>query len=252
MYSATSPGVGGGGDEASRLRGVCIVKGILFGNVSHHLGKKRELDGHTHEWKVYVKPVDNEDMSPYVKKVQFRLHESYANQNRIVSKPPYEVSESGWGEFEIQIRIHFNDANEKPVTFYHVLKLFHNSSSGGGGGGTGEGGSGSSNVPHGGTTTAVIQGRKSVISECYDEILFQDPTHYLYTLVTNTRRLTMYAHKHDTNVEERKERTLAKIREGKVRTREEIADFKVKLELARETIAKFKAEIGKVQDQDDS
>ena len=124
-----------------------------------------------------MKPVDNEDMSPYVKKVQFRLHESYANQNRIVSKPPYEVSESGWGEFEIQIRIHFNDVNEKPVTFYHVLKLFHNSSgSSVGGGGSGEGGGGSggtSNVPHGGTTTAIIQGRKSVISECYDEIIFQ-------------------------------------------------------------------------------
>ena len=155
----------------------CFSQGILFGNVSHHLGKKRELDGHTHDWRVYVKPVDNEDMSPYVKKVQFRLHESYANQNRIVSKPPYEVSESGWGEFEIQIRIHFNDVNEKPVTFYHVLKLFHNSSgSSVGGGGSGEGGGGSggtSNVPHGGTTTAIIQGRKSVISECYDEIIFQ-------------------------------------------------------------------------------
>lgn len=84
-------------------------------------------------------------------------------------------------------------------------------------------------------------------------LLFQDPTHYMYTLLTNTRRLTMYAHKHDTNVEERKDRTLAKIRDGKGRVRDEIADFKVKLELAKETIAKFKAEIGKVQDhQDDS
>ena len=44
---------------------------------------------------------------------------------RIVSKPPYEVSETGWGEFEIQIRIYFNDLTEKPVTLYHGLKLFH-------------------------------------------------------------------------------------------------------------------------------
>ena len=42
-----------------------------------------------------------------------------------MSKPPYEVSESGWGEFEIQIRIYFNDLTEKPVTMYHGLKLFH-------------------------------------------------------------------------------------------------------------------------------
>jgi len=44
---------------------------------------------------------------------------------RIVSKPPYEVSETGWGEFEVQIRIYFNDLNEKIVTLYHGLKLFH-------------------------------------------------------------------------------------------------------------------------------
>ncbi len=42
-----------------------------------------------------------------------------------MSKPPYEVSETGWGEFEIQIRIYFNDLTEKPVTLYHGLKLFH-------------------------------------------------------------------------------------------------------------------------------
>ncbi len=45
--------------------------------------------------------------------------------SRVVSKPPYEVSESGWGEFEIQIKIYFNDLTEKPVTIYHGLKLFH-------------------------------------------------------------------------------------------------------------------------------
>ena len=31
---------------------------------------------------------------------------------------PYEVSETGWGEFEIVIKIHFHDPNEKPVTNY--------------------------------------------------------------------------------------------------------------------------------------
>ena len=36
------------------------------------------------------------------------------------------MSETGWGEFEVQIKIHFNDVNERPVTFYHILKLFHN------------------------------------------------------------------------------------------------------------------------------
>jgi YEATS domain-containing protein 4 len=80
-----------GGEAAGRVKGVCVVKPIIYGNISQHFGKKRESDGHTHDWTVYLKPYENEDMSSYVKKVQFRLHESYPNPNRIVSKPPYEV-----------------------------------------------------------------------------------------------------------------------------------------------------------------
>jgi YEATS domain-containing protein 4 len=39
-------------------------------------------------------------------------------------KPPYEVTETGWGEFEIQVKIFFvPEANEKPLTFVHHLKL---------------------------------------------------------------------------------------------------------------------------------
>ena len=79
------------GEAAGRVKGVCVVKPIIYGNISQHFGKKRESDGHTHDWTVYLKPYENEDMSSYVKKVQFRLHESYPNPNRIVSKPPYEV-----------------------------------------------------------------------------------------------------------------------------------------------------------------
>lgn len=59
-------------------------------------------------------------MSTYVKKVHFKLHESYPNQNRVVTKPPYEVTETGWGEFEIVIKIYFVDTTERPVsTFAH-------------------------------------------------------------------------------------------------------------------------------------
>jgi len=38
----------------------------------------------------------NEDMSAYVKKVHFKLHDSYANPNRILTKPPYEVSQPNY------------------------------------------------------------------------------------------------------------------------------------------------------------
>ena len=69
-------------------------------------------------------PLALQDMSAYVKKVNFKLHDSYANANRTLTKPPYEVTETGWGEFEIVIKIYFQDPSERPVTIYHILKLF--------------------------------------------------------------------------------------------------------------------------------
>lgn len=85
-------------------------------------------------------------MSAYVKKIQFKLHESYGNPLRgmiyvlmkqdfcylytcmytynycsslsVVTKPPYEITETGWGEFEIIIKIFFIDPNERPVSIF--------------------------------------------------------------------------------------------------------------------------------------
>ncbi len=113
-----------GPDSGGRVKGVTIIKPIVYGNIARYFGKKREEDGHTHQWTVYIKPYRNEDMSIYVKKVHFKLHESYANPNRVVMKPPYEITETGWGEFEIVIKIFFNDPNEKPVSSYHSRFFF--------------------------------------------------------------------------------------------------------------------------------
>jgi len=234
----------GGG---SRQKGIHILKPIVYGNVSKYFGKKREEDGHTHQWTVYVKPFRNEDMSAYVKKVNFKLHDSYANNNRTVTKPPYEVTETGWGEFEIQIKIYLADPVERPVTIYHVLKLFQ----------TGTGPS---------TDPSALKGGKSVVSEFYDEIIFQDPTQYiqvhsyitqtspdqycsitLQPLLTTTRQLTMGAHKHETDFEEKKKATSIAIKNGRVRIQAEIADMKSKLDLAKRTTLKFREEIKKAQ-----
>ena len=35
---------------------------------------RTEKDGHTHAWRVYLRPFENEDLSVFVKKVQFKLH----------------------------------------------------------------------------------------------------------------------------------------------------------------------------------
>ena len=42
------------------LQGATVVKPVVYGNVARYFGKKREEDGHTHQWTVYVKPYRNE------------------------------------------------------------------------------------------------------------------------------------------------------------------------------------------------
>lgn len=65
-----------------RVKEKIFTRAIVYGNTAHYLGKKREEDGHTHEWTVFVKPYYNEDPAKYIRKVQFKLHDSYANATR--------------------------------------------------------------------------------------------------------------------------------------------------------------------------
>ena len=81
----------------------------------------------------------------------------------VLTSPPFEVHETGWGEFEIQIKIFFTDTTEKPVcvsmhkhgmhysllfqvTLYHLLRLFQ-------------------------ADPLVMAGKKNVVSEQYDEMV---------------------------------------------------------------------------------
>lgn len=163
------------------FQGVTIVKPLVYGNIARSFGKKRESDGHTHQWTVYVKPYLNEDLSVYVKKIHFKLHESYANSNRIVTKPPYEVTETGWGEFEIVIKIYFHDPTERPVTMYHILKLFQ------------------SPVVEGEVSS--LDAKKVLVSEQYEEIVFQEPTQLMQQYLTNVQLITNDEWEHDTDCE---------------------------------------------------
>uniref|UniRef100_A0A3Q3G6W0 YEATS domain-containing protein 4 n=1 Tax=Kryptolebias marmoratus TaxID=37003 RepID=A0A3Q3G6W0_KRYMA len=210
-----------GPDSGGRVKGVTIVKPIVFGNVARYFGKKREEDGHTHQWSVYVKPYRNEDMSAYVKKIQFKLHESYVNPLRVVTKPPYEITETGWGEFEIIVKIFFIDPNERPVTLYHLLKLFQSDSS--------------------------AMPKKTVVSEFYDEMIFQDPTAMMQQLLTTSRQLTLGAYKHETESALKESMVLSSFSE----LDQEITELKDKLKASRENINHLKAEIRKLEEDGD-
>lgn len=65
-----------------------------------------------------------DDISHFIKRVQFKLHETYPQHTRNIDKPPFQVTETGWGEFDIQIKIFFvPESGEKPISTFHRLKL---------------------------------------------------------------------------------------------------------------------------------
>jgi len=126
-----------------------IVKPFVYGTVAINLGKKLKEDT-THKWCVYVRGVNNENISNFVKSVQFTLHNTFENNVREVNKWPFELYEMGWGEFDIKIKIRLVDETVKPIELIHPLKFF--------------------NQPHQTQST-----KKPVVSETYDEIIFVNP-----------------------------------------------------------------------------
>ena len=133
-----------------RMKGVVATKGIIYGSMSFYQGKKVD-EQNSHKWACYVRGVGDEDISVFIKKVVFQLHPSFNNPSRVFERPPYEVQETGWGEFEILIQIYFHDAREKKVDIYHLLQLYPK------------------------TPGASLSTKKPVISENYDEIIFNEP-----------------------------------------------------------------------------
>lgn len=58
----------------------------------------------------------NEDLGAVIKRVVFQLHPSFNNPVRVVESPPFELTECGWGEFEIVISLFFHSyACDKPL-----------------------------------------------------------------------------------------------------------------------------------------
>lgn len=137
---------------------------ILYGSVALYLGKKAD-EFQTHEWTLYVRGPNHEDLSVAISKVVFQLHPSFPQPIRELSQPPFEVTERGWGEFEAQIRIHWKDPTEKPTIVNHGIKLY---------------------PP--GTPPNVLPNSdvspEPVVAETYDEVVFTDPNESFYRLLT--------------------------------------------------------------------
>lgn len=107
---------------------------------------------------------------------------------QVIDKPPFEVTETGWGEFEIQIKIYFiSEASEKVLTVHHLLKLHPWTVSPetgaiipmpetGPGSAVGQDGQ---SIGANGPSLDVVP----VHSWQYDEVVFQDPTEALYSVM---------------------------------------------------------------------
>ena len=97
---------------------------ISYGSVAYWLGKKAD-EYHSHEWTVFVRGQNNIDVQEVVESVTFQLHPSFAEPKRVLTEPPYEVTETGWGEFEIGIEIKFRpEVGEEKEKLMANLKLF--------------------------------------------------------------------------------------------------------------------------------
>jgi YEATS domain-containing protein 4 len=104
----------GSSSEPPRLSKTTACLPIVYGSAAFYLGKKAD-EYASHEWTLYLRAPNHEDLSAVVSKVVFQLHVSFAQPIREFTEPPYEVTERGWGEFEAQIRIIWKDTSEQPT-----------------------------------------------------------------------------------------------------------------------------------------
>lgn len=89
---------------------------LAYGSVAFYLGKKSD-EFHTHRWTLYVRSPDQAfDLSRAISKVVFQLHPSFPQPTRELNEPPFEVTETGWGEFEASIRIVWKEVADERST----------------------------------------------------------------------------------------------------------------------------------------
>ncbi|CAG5158912.1 uncharacterized protein ALTATR162_LOCUS5315 [Alternaria atra] len=107
---------------------ICVVIGSeawQLPPVGHPDRPKNVPDDHTKRWTVYVRVPDGDpDIRAWLNKVSFKIFNTYENPLRMVEKPPFEVTETGWGGFNIDIRLHFQPiSGEKAQYRQHFLQL---------------------------------------------------------------------------------------------------------------------------------
>ena len=197
-----------------------ITSPFVYGSIARRLPKPVPICAnvvHTHTWTVYFRPYNNEDIAQFVSKVEFKLHESFEQPTRVCERPPYEVTETGWGEFDIAIRVHFIDrptAGNRPFQLFHYLKLLPRRADG--------------------TVSEGTISFEPVVSEQYDEFIFANPSKEMYQALVKAvgtpRRDWIQP---NVDWEAIRNKQLSSIRDGKESIREQIEQAKEALDEAK-------------------
>lgn len=151
--------------SSNRLMGVTVTKSIILG--CYTFLKSGGTEGaSSYRWTMLIrsgeKDDEDEDLSEYIRRVEFNLHSTFAQPKRVVESPPFQVEEQGWGEFEVSMRIYFQDINERPLEVKHWLKL----------------------RPSEGEDTGIDYSVTPLVSEVMDEIVFTSPHEWFYEKLT--------------------------------------------------------------------
>lgn len=77
-----------------------------YGNTSKKL-KRKNAQGDTHEWIMYVRPPRKDGRFIFVDKVKFKFHHSCTRPVEVCSQPPYQSQQTGWGHFTVMIEVLF-------------------------------------------------------------------------------------------------------------------------------------------------
>jgi|EP00900_Chrysochromulina_parva_P017346 hypothetical protein len=183
-----------------------LSKPFVIGSIATWLGKKAE-ESRSHEWTIYLRAANpEEDLSLIVRKVVFVLHptlqpptRSERSQSRAmperpapptrlprararfaprlfaaIETAPFEVTDQGWGEFEVTLQVYFHDSRDKPIELSHMLKLY----------------------PPG---EQVNIAGKPVVAERYDEFVFNSPSEGLRQRLLTEAPPSIKGWKHSAN-----------------------------------------------------
>eukprot|EP00995_Heteronema_vittatum_P001195 NODE_1168_length_1048_cov_242.856857_g804_i0.p1 GENE.NODE_1168_length_1048_cov_242.856857_g804_i0~~NODE_1168_length_1048_cov_242.856857_g804_i0.p1 ORF type:complete len:262 (-),score=74.04 NODE_1168_length_1048_cov_242.856857_g804_i0:89-874(-) len=217
-----------------------VCKRFVYGSVAVWRGARKGDDQRTHKWTAYVRGPNNEDISYFVQKVQFELHPSFEDQVKTVEKPPYEISENGWGEFEMKIRVFFGEpCAEGPVQVTHYLKLYSNSQA--------------SLLPqYGGSMRPSLHLQNAalrlpVVHEKCDELIFVDPVEEFYQILMagsqlsteQVKLVSVWQEIRNYGSQFSEDRELSRVEEVKSKLRAQIAQLADKHQQDEDTISRL-------------